>query len=249
MASEPVANGTASGAEALTPAQKLMQQHESHNPTVEEVVDEEDIIHPPPSAAHKSVNNDSSASLSEKTAGKQKVDVSSGSAKVAMNAPPNTQSEELFPALGPVKPRAPTSVAPTWGGRKPASLVANGANGIPAGTAAGVPLSRMSAPTTGMGTPINLPGGAAGLPTMLLPGKHTEHIQFAAAQLLPRQQMKKPVAEVLRDINKRSKANVVHRAGTGGSIVFEGTGPVDAVRQALKDVANELGSKVSPHPL
>ena len=48
MASEAVATGSSS--EGLTPAQKLMEQHD-HHATVEDVIDEEDLAHPPPSAA------------------------------------------------------------------------------------------------------------------------------------------------------------------------------------------------------
>ena len=77
-----------------------------------------------------------------------------------------------------------------------------------------------------------------------LPGRFTERIQFAPSQLIPRQQLKKPVPDVLRDINRRSKAKVESRPGPGGVLIFEGQGPVDAVRQALKEVANQLGSKV-----
>jgi len=80
---------------------------------------------------------------------------------------------------------------------------------------------------------------------MNLPGQHRERVQFAPSQLTPRTQLKKPVLDVLRDINKRSKARVEMSTGPGGMIVFEGTGPVEAVRNALKEVATQLGSKVS----
>ena len=83
------------------------------------------------------------------------------------------------------------------------------------------------------------------LPSMNIPGKHTEQISFAVSQLTPRQQLKKPINELIRDINKRSKAKLEWRQGPGGRIVFEATGPVDAVRQSLKDIANEVGLKVS----
>ena len=80
---------------------------------------------------------------------------------------------------------------------------------------------------------------------MSMPGRHSERVQFAPSQLLPRKEMKKPLQDVLRDINKKSKAMVEMKPGPGGVIYFEGKGPVDAVRQALKDVAKEVGSKVS----
>jgi rRNA processing protein Krr1/Pno1 len=242
MASEAVANGNASVAEGLTPAQKLMEQHEAHHAhpvTIEEVPDEDDLKHPPPSATVKADNSDSSTQLSEKAAGKQKAEDAGPPAKTAAAKAPFNSLSEDFPALGPVKPRNPTQ-APTWGGRPLASLTTNGVNGGTNGSATGA-----TTPGSGLGTPVALPGRGVGHPTISLPGKHVERISFAPAQLLPREQMKKPLIEVLRDINRRSKARVELKAGPGGSQVFEGTGPVDAVRQALKEVANELGSKQS----
>lgn len=78
---------------------------------------------------------------------------------------------------------------------------------------------------------------------MSLPGKHMEQLRLAPSQMLPRGQLKKPLRDILRDISKRSKANVDMRGGPGGSIIFEGKGSVDAVRQALKEVAQQVGSK------
>lgn len=261
MASKIAANGSASSSasDALTPAQKLMEKHaadEAHRPTVEDVVDEEDIAHPPPSASIQSSRPDSAASsippttMGEKAAGKQKVQDRENSPvkKSNANAPLNTQSEESFPALGPAK-RAPVSVPSPWG-RKPASVTTNGVNGAANGLASSNASSRASTPASGMDIPYSYAPSAAGahrgsnLQTLSLPGKYTERIQFAPSQLLPRHQLKKPMNDVLRDINRRSKAKVEYKSGPGGNIVFEGTGSVDAVRQALKEVANELGSKV-----
>ena len=39
------------------------------------------------------------------------------------------------------------------------------------------------------------------------------------------------------------------KPGPNGAIIYEGTGPVDATRQALKALAKEVGSQVSwPSP-
>ncbi len=222
MASE----ATASSADGLTPAQKLMEQHD-HHATVEDVVDEDDLAHPPPSAAVQPAS-DTAAPLSDKAAGKQKAQDAPVSAKKPAL---NTASEDAFPALGPVKPRAQASVAPTWG-KKPAAVISNGVNGS----------------TGSSGTPASLPiGRGPALPTMNIPGKHTERISFSPNQLTPRQQLKKPVNDIIRDINRRSKAKLEYKSGPGGAVVFESTGPVDAVRQSLKEIANEVGSKVSLH--
>ena len=219
MASEAVAS---SAPEGLTPAQKLMQEHADHHVTVEDVVDEEDVAHPPPAA--KSAD-DGSAPLSEKAAGKQKADAAPAAPKKPAL---NTSSEEAFPALGPVKPRAQAPVAPTWG-KKPASVTSNGVNGAAASNGSSAPM------------PI---GRGPALPSMNIPGKHTERISLTTHQVAARSELKKPINEIVRDINRRSKAKLEYKQAPG-ALVFEATGPVEAVRQALKEVANEVGSKVS----
>ncbi|KAJ5411286.1 uncharacterized protein N7487_005645 [Penicillium crustosum] len=139
--------------------------------------------------------------------------------KPAKKAPAfDVQSEELFPALGSgPKPAAPA--AATWGAKKPSAATAV-ANGSPA--------KSMEIPRI-----------------MALPGKHMEQLRLAPSQMQPRGQMKKPLRDILRDISRRSKANVDMRGGPGGSIIFEGKGSVDAVRQALREVAQQVGSKQS----
>lgn len=79
---------------------------------------------------------------------------------------------------------------------------------------------------------------------MSLPGKHMEQLRLAPSQMMPRAQLKKPLKDILRDISRRSKATVDMRGGPGGSIIFEGKGSVESVRQALKEVAQQVGSKV-----
>lgn len=228
MASEAVANGPSS--EGLTPAQKLMEQHD-HHATVEDVVDEEDVAHPLPSVS-KPESSDAApaASLSEKAAGKQKAEPAPAKKSNVLN----TADEELFPALGPVKPRAPAPIAPTWG-KKPASVAANGVNG--SGLAASNNTSRAS-------TPASAPAGPA-IQNMNLPGKHRQQIEFHPSTLTPRQQLKKPLNDIIRDINRRSRAKLEHKAGPSGMVIFEATGPPDAVHQSLKEIANEVGSKVN----
>lgn len=221
MASEAVAS---SAPEGLTPAQKLMQEHADHHVTVEDVVDEDDVAHPPPSTTSPAHG---SAPLSDKAAGKQRAaDDAAPSKKPALN----TSSEEAFPALGPVKPRAQASVAPTWG-KKPASVTSNGVNG-----SAHAHDGSSAAPA----------GRGPALPSMSIPGKHTERISLASHQVAPRGELKKPINEIVRDINRRSKAKLEYKQAPG-ALIFEATGSVEAVRQALKEVANEVGSKVSDH--
>ena len=267
MATDSAANGASSTAPpSLTAAERLREKHEAdaaHRAMVEDVVDEDDIAHPPPSAkaaaetepATPVVNSD--ASLSEKAAGKQKAtdDSPQAVAGAKMNgiAPLDTQSEEAFPVLGGgPKTSGPALTAMAWGARKPSAVHAglNGANGH--GPLSSMASSRASTPTSGILTPAStntsIPHQPRGLPVpqhMSMPGRHSETIHFAPSQLLPRDQLKKPLQETLRTINKKSKATVEMKPGPNGTIIFQGTGPVDATRQALKDLAKEVGSKVS----
>ena len=226
MAAEASTNG-----DTQTPAQKLearLAQEEPHRPTVEDVPDEEDLAHAAPAA-----------DLSEKAAGKQKAQDDEPTKKSSANPPLNIASEEMFPGLGAPKAHTPAAVSSAWG-RKPASVSANGVNG----SAASNGTSRASTPASGIATPTTPSVRGPGPQTMMLPGRDVESISLAPSQMIPRQQQKRPMADVIRDINRRSKAKVEMKPGNMGNIVFQGTGPVDAVRSALRDVARELGSKV-----
>jgi hypothetical protein len=242
--------GPSAGNNALSFAEQLRQKHaEPHAATVEDIPDEDDVLHPPPSglAVPSNIPASESAeqSFSEKAKGKQKATEGVPSAS-AQPVPPvlDTKSETAFPSLGGgPKPRA-AGPAPTWGAKKP-QFSPGGPNGI---NGQG---NTPSPSNSGASTPISLPGRPAAAPAhprgVALPGKHTEAINFKHPQLLKRQELKKPIPEILRDINRKSKATIAMSQRPDG-ITFEGTGPVDAVRQALKDVASQVGSKVCQSP-
>jgi predicted PilT family ATPase len=180
-----------------------------------------------PSRAHTPAPD---ANVSSKAAGKQP-------ARERENKL-DTQSEELFPALGGPKAAAPA--APSMWSRKPAA-VGKAPNGSSNGL--NIPLasngsSRASTPASGIQTP-GVPS-QRGQPQMSLPGRQSEQIVLHPSMLKSRDQLKKPVSEVIREINKRSKAKVEMKNGPNGTLVFEGTGPTDSVRVALKDVANQI---------
>ena len=265
MGAESITNGVSSKEpQSLTAAERLKQKHEAdaaHQPIIEDAVDEEDLAHPPPSmhlAADSESTHDSveqTEPMSEKAAGKQKAkdEPSQIPSKSKTNgvASFDAQDQEAFPALGSgpkVPPPVPAAMA--WGAKKPSSLHtgANGANGNAA--LSSMSSSRASTPTSGFTTPASTNAsrgpqtrGLSMPQQMPMPGRHSERIQFAPSQLLPRDKLKKPLQDVLRSINKGSKAKVEMKSGPNGNIVFEGTGPVDAARQALKDLAKEVGSK------
>jgi hypothetical protein len=226
----------------MSPAELLKLRHavanDVHTATVEDEVDEEDIAHPPPSAGHPASSNkpllDEVPTMSDIAMGKQKENVATVRPKPASF---NVNSEEAFPSLGGPKPGA-TPVSTGWG-KKPASISTNASKGPANGTPALAQYSKSRPPPSSNG---KIAAAKDGL--VSLPGRHVERISFAPSQILPRVQLKKPIPEVLRIINKGSKARVEVREGPSGQLVFEGTGPVDAVRQALKEVASQVGSKV-----
>ena len=266
MATDPTMNGGSSvESQSLTAAERLQQKHEAdaaHRPMIEDVIDEEDLAHPPPSM-HLAPESETAPDpveqtqpMSEKAAGKQRArdDTNQIPSKPKANgyASFDAQDQEAFPALGSgPKASAPVPAAMAWGAKKPSSVHAgaNGTNGN-----ASLPTlnsSRASTPTSGYMTPSSTNAsrgqqthGLLSMPQQMpMPGRHSERIHFAPSQLLPREQLKKPLQDVLRSINKGSKAKVEMKSGPNGNIIFEGTGPVDAARQALKDLAKEVGSK------
>ncbi|KAJ5349042.1 K Homology domain type 1 [Penicillium brevicompactum] len=200
-------------------AAMLEQQHardEAHKATVEETVDEEDLKHPPPPPSQPVQPILVDADTLEQPTAAESV----SAPKSAPKKKPafDVQSEELFPALGSgPKPAAPA--AATWGVKKPSAAAA---------VSNGQPAKSMEIPRV-----------------MALPGKHIEQLRLAPSQLQPRGQLKKPLRDILRDITRRSKATIDMRGGPGGSIIFEGKGSVDGVRQALREVAQQVGSKQS----
>ena len=250
MASDSPLNGAGpSGSTAPTSfAEQLQSRHAdaAHKATIEEVVDEDDVQHPPPSAllAHPQEQGDPEQNLSAKAMGKQKV--SEKQAPAASPAPLDTQSEELFPALGGPKSRAPAK-APAWGSSTPPSL----ADGFTNGTRANIASRPSSVATSGRSTPVTTPlspnfasSNVRGTGAVRLPGKSTDKFSMRPSQLLPRTQLKKPVQDVLRDINRKSRAKVTMRPAADGGIEFEATGPTaEIVQQALRDVSKEVGAK------
>lgn len=244
MASESAANGGSSIIDPLAPEHTYTvegaKKDTTHRPTVEEVLDEEDIIHPPPSAhLASSAANDGTQGLSEKAAGKQPASDEPGEAAEPAPKPApklDVTSEEAFPSLG-----APKKAATGWPGR-PTGAPVNGINGRVNGTAASNLSSRSSTPASGMRTPAS---SARAGPGVNLPGRHSDSIQFTPAELIPPNQLKSSYPQIIQDINRRSRAKVEMKEGMGNTIKFVGTGPPDAVRDALREVASKLGSKVS----
>lgn len=234
-----------------------MQKHadEAHKARMEEIPDEEDLKHGevPKSTSILEPADDEGTPVptwaqpvSPKAAGKQKAQ----DPPVQANQPaPDTQSHDLFPELGGTpKPQNGPAVASIWSAKSAANVSHSGTNGKTNGLTPTNNSSRASTPTSGGAIPTSTTNLATprGLPaTINIPGRHTERIPLAPSQLLPRTQMKKPLADILKDVNKRSKATITNTTGQGGAQWFTAIGPVDACRQALKDLVEQIGSKVS----
>lgn len=220
----------------LSAAQRLQQKHEERNVTVEDVQDEADTNHPAPPLSSSILESKDDApapgwvpTVSPKAAGKRKEETP----KMPLL---DTQSEELFPGLGAPKPRQPTTVTPTWGAK---ASTPNGASGISS--------NGTNTPHSGVSTPISAinPAASRGGPRkMEIPGQVQERIFLEKNQMLPRPQLKKPLVDILKDINRKSKkVNVTLSAGEHGT-TFYATGPSEAAVQALRDVVAQVGAKV-----
>lgn len=257
MASDPAANGGSEASfEELSPAQKLREKHNnsmSHRSTVEDAVDKE--ASQSPNAGPEATSDAPFVPAevpSEKALGKQKereeVNGAHPDPKLKIKAALDHLSEVSFPALGGGPKSQTPAAAKTWGMKKSTPLAqahSNGLNGI-TGNGQVSPSASSRASTPPVGTWTGPPSKSRGsldhrLP---IPGKCTERIKFAPIQLKPRGQLRKPIPEILRAINKKSKANVEMKPGPNGYLYFEATGPVDAVRQALLETAKEIGSQV-----
>ena len=249
MASDSPVNGagpSGSTAPAASFAEQLQSRHANaaHKPTIEDVVDEEDIQHPPPSAQLASSQDqpEPEQKLSAKAMGKQKMP--ENQAPAASQTTLDTQSEELFPALGGPKSKGPAK-ASAWGSSTPPSFANGFANGTKmASRPSSVATSGRSTPVTTPLSPISANSNFRGTAGVRLPGKHTDKFSMRPSQLLPRTQLKKPVHDVLRDLNRKSRATVHMRPAADGGIEFEATGPTaEIVQQALRDVSKEVGAK------
>ncbi len=211
-------------------ASQLLQQHiaaNTHHVTVEDAVDEE--LGKPVSAADSTAGESKptwAEPMSAKTAGKQKAQEPVGL---------DTQSHELFPELGGPKAKTNAGIAPIWGAKSSVNGKTNGAS-----PANGTP--RASTPASGVTTPTG--PALHGPPSLSIPGRNVETLYLEPQHVLPRNQLKRPLPDILKDLNKKSRANINMATLGNGKLKFEATGPQDVALQALKDLVNQIGTKV-----
>ncbi|KAF7544898.1 hypothetical protein G7046_g9681 [Stylonectria norvegica] len=204
----------------LSVAQKLLEKHAEvpHPVTVEDAPDE-DL----PSKVSNDASGSWAAPISSKSAGKQKEAPISKSGL-------DTQSHELFPELGASKGNS-ANVAPIWG----AKANSNGkANGAPSNGA-----SHPSPPSSGAATPQNA------TPSMFIPGRNVETVTLEPQYIMPRGQLKRPIPDIIKDINRKSRANITMATSSNGRLKFDATGPQDVAQQALKNLVSQIGTRTS----
>lgn len=135
----------------------------------------------------------------------------------------DTQSHELFPELGGPKGKA-ANVAPIWGAKTANGAASNGG-------------SRSSTPASGAATPNK--------PSMSIPGRNVESITLDPQYILSRSQLKRPIPDIIKDLNRKSRATLSMNTTTNGRYKFDATGPQDVAQQAIKDLVGQIGTRVS----
>lgn len=248
MATTPSEGGNATTA-SMTPAQRLAAKHsaaQSHHATVEDGEDEEFLAHSPSSMETPSATTQNGAApeqashRSEKATGKPKAYEAPSTKANGQPSKQNTavnlnmQSEEAFPSLS--APKSQVGAMSSRGKEPAAGTYVNG--GHPwsnTSSKSSTPVS--GAPPAAMSFPGNRGQGIS------IPGRKSQTITVLANHLKSRAEMKKPIQEILRDLQRRSKATVDMKS-SAGSVTFYAQGPtMDSVTQLLKDVVANVGAR------
>lgn len=211
-------NGHSASNGELSAAQRVQQLHAAHNPEIEEVIDEADEKHPEQPLSNSVLED----------RGEAPGWTPNMSAKAAGKRK-ETPQEKAVRVDDPAQ-------FPSLGGSKPASAQADWPHG-PKSTNA---TNGSSTPASGTRTPAEPPRKAN------LPHGHVrESYPLTKKQMLSRQELKKPLPEILKDINKKHRAVNVTQTATQDGINLVGVGQSrDAVNKALKDVISQIGAKV-----
>ncbi|KAK7967157.1 uncharacterized protein PG986_001434 [Apiospora aurea] len=139
----------------------------------------------------------------------------------------DTQSIEAFPELGAPKGKAPVNIAPIWSAKGGKSNGSTPANGTP----------RASTPASGVATPVG------NVPNMSIPGRHVETVTIEPQFILPRNQLKRPIPDVVKDINRKSRAVLTTSNVGNGRLRIDATGPQDKAQQAIRDLVQQIGTR------
>ncbi|KAK4147473.1 uncharacterized protein C8A04DRAFT_24725 [Dichotomopilus funicola] len=130
-----------------------------------------------------------------------------------------------FPELGS-GPKPVANVAPVWLARTPEA----------------------SAPGSGTATPAPetvAASTAATAPSLSIPGQHKEYLLLHPDDILPREQLKRPIADVIKDFNRKSRAQIKVIPHAENMLRIEATGPKgESTTQTLKDFVGLVGAKL-----
>jgi predicted PilT family ATPase len=144
---------------------------------------------------------------------------------------PDTNNHEEFPELGvgaATKGKSSATVAPIW-----SALQSNG--NTPTN---GTPRTSTPAPASGVSTP-------TGVPHVSLPGRHIESVIVEPQFILPRGQLKRPIGDIVQDINRKSRAFITTTTMANGGLKVQATGPQEKAQQAIRDLVHQIGTKQS----
>jgi len=243
-------SGANAGNTKLSAAQRLERKHdESHKPTIEDVPDEEDLTpHPHPASSSILEATDEPAAapswaapMSAKAAGKRK----EGSSNKANAAVLDTQSDESFPGLGGSK--VPVRTAPSPWVSKTSPQVTNGArNGISTnGTSTPAPATNTPPPMASQRAPkVAAPSSEKKNPEEEKKNELYEKSYTFDPKELPRSATKKPLPDLLRDINKKYRLNFTQNTGAGGAIKIT-VASTKRYESVIQQALRELGSYIN----
>jgi hypothetical protein len=79
---------------------------------------------------------------------------------------------------------------------------------------------------------------------MFIPGRKVESVTLEPQFITPRGQLKRPIPDIIKDINRKSRANISMSTSANGRLKFDATGPQDVAQQALKDLVQQIGTRV-----
>lgn len=148
----------------------------------------------------------------------------------ATKPPLDTQSHELFPELGASKGKSTANVAPVWGAKSNTNGKTNGVGSNAASRSSTPSQAANSAPSVA--------------PFMSIPGRNVESVTLEPQYITPPHQLRRPIPDIIKDINRKSRATITMNTASNGRRKFDATGPQDVAQQALKDLVSQIGTRV-----
>ncbi|TQS35424.1 hypothetical protein Golomagni_04155 [Golovinomyces magnicellulatus] len=237
MVSTTVVNNSA---QRLTVAEKLMQKHhEAQNTAMQGLIVQEGSTSNEMLSISSNRDFVATAGQSDSTlpalsnaSGKQKMELKS----TGFHQQLDTQSDKNFPGLGAGAPK--TISAPVWGANK--STIDGHPPSIPNGNSSNSVNNDVSSGSTSNSTHKTLPQSLVGqiqAPLLTLQTK----------DILPRNLLKKPIPDTLKDINRKLRTNLIMMTGQGGILEFRDTSnqKESLKNQAIMELGTLIGAKKS----